>query len=233
VFGRVVIPPPYDFELSCRDEGAFWKGREYDRLVRWFGGPPRRLRLKSAGVVERPLIEWRLEGMAPGIAANADVSARVHALLGGADDLAACYAAFERDPVLAALGRQLYGLRLLRAPSVADALFERHPNLSSIARAEAAGELTSDALHTLGAEKACLRLMSLPGVGRQAAEAVLLHGLGYTDALPADDIRLRRSVEHLYALRAPVTALALRRRWRPLAPWRGYAALYAMRAPRR
>ena len=75
-------------------------------------------------------------------------------------------------------------------------------------------------------EAACEHLMQLRGVGRWSAEYVLLRGLGVTDALPAGDVGLQRSVRQLYRLRSPVTPLALRRRWRKLSPWRGYAAYY-------
>lgn len=98
--------------------------------------------------------------------------------------------------------------------------------LLGIARAVAAGGMMDHEWSALPAEVALERLQLLRGVGRWTAEYVLLRGMGSTDALPADDVGLQKSVGALYDLRGPATALAIRRRWRHLAPWRGYATYY-------
>jgi DNA-3-methyladenine glycosylase II len=76
------------------------------------------------------------------------------------------------------------------------------------------------------AEAVAEHLMRLRGVGRWSATYARLRGLGHTDALPSDDVGLLRSVTHLYSARSPVTPQGLQRRWKKLAPWRGYATYY-------
>lgn len=98
-----------------------------------------------------------------------------------------------------------------------------------VAQAFVGGELQElSAAEVAGAppEEHLDRLMALRGVGRWTAEYSLLRGLGHSDALPAGDVGLQKTVAHLYGLRAYATPLGIRRRWRALAPWRGYAAYY-------
>ena len=102
--------------------------------------------------------------------------------------------------------------------------------LIGVARAEVEGRLPAAA--ALGSplqplpEPIMERLLALRGIGRWTAEYALLRGLGYADALPADDVGLQKTIGALYGLRGYASALAIRRRWKPLAPWRGYATHY-------
>lgn len=95
-----------------------------------------------------------------------------------------------------------------------------------IARAYAEGKIDEAGLRRETAEKAVETLTEIRGVGRWTAEYSLLRGLGHTDVLPADDVGLQRTAGLLYGLKAPATAMSIRRRWKRLAPWQGYAALY-------
>ena len=99
-------------------------------------------------------------------------------------------------------------------------------SLIAIARAFLEGKIEEAGLRQAPAEKAMEELMQLRGVGRWTAEYSLLRGLGHTDALPADDVGLQKTVGLLYGLKAPATPLNIRRRWRRLEPFRGYAAFY-------
>ena len=113
--GRLRPAGPLDFQLSLAAPHAMGAGAHaYQGVVAW-GGAPAVLHLRGRGVVERPELDWRIEG------ATADptaVSARLERWVSADVDLAACYAAFARDPVLAALAQRLHGLRVLRAPSL-------------------------------------------------------------------------------------------------------------------
>jgi len=98
--------------------------------------------------------------------------------------------------------------------------------LIGIARAFAEGKIDEAGLRREPAEKAVETLTGLRGIGRWTAEYSLLRGLGHTDVLPADDVGLQRTAGLLYGLKAPATAMSIRRRWKRLSPWQGYAALY-------
>lgn len=98
--------------------------------------------------------------------------------------------------------------------------------LIGIAAATAGGILSESRLRELPLEAAAERMQVLRGVGRWTAEYALFRGVGHADALPADDVGLQKTVGELYDLRGYASALAIRRRWRPLTPWRGYAAFY-------
>lgn len=95
-----------------------------------------------------------------------------------------------------------------------------------IARAFAEGKIDEASLRREPAEKAIEALTEIRGIGRWSAEYSLLRGLGHTDVLPADDVGLQRTVGLLYGLKAPATAMSIRRRWKRLTPWQGYATLY-------
>lgn len=99
--------------------------------------------------------------------------------------------------------------------------------LLALAAAAAQGGLDEDRLARLPLDEATAALRQFAGVGDWTAAYALLRGLGHTDALPAGDVGLQRAVAALYDLRAPATPLAIQRRWRSLAPWRGYATFYS------
>ncbi|MEO6526272.1 MAG: adenosine deaminase, partial [Gemmatimonadaceae bacterium] len=65
--------------------------------------------------------------------------------------------------------------------------------------------------------------MSIEGVDDTIAATIIMRGLSWPDAFPADDRRLRRATgtTDADALRA------VAEQWRP---WRGYAALHLWRA---
>lgn len=98
--------------------------------------------------------------------------------------------------------------------------------LIGIARAIAEAKIDEVRLRREPADKAIEALTEIRGIGRWTAEYSLLRGLGHTDVLPADDVGLQKTVGLLYGLKAPATAISIRRRWKRLAPWQGYATLY-------
>src|SRR5262249_674503 len=95
-----------------------------------------------------------------------------------------------------------------------------------LSRLVAEGQFNLDDLRCLTPEEGIERLHQLRGIGRWAAECVLMRGLGCRDVMPAADGGLRRIVGERYGLGRLATegeVRALAERW---AGWRGYAAFY-------
>lgn len=70
------------------------------------------------------------------------------------------------------------------------------------------------------------------GIGRWTAELTMLRGMQRLDALPADDLGLRRHIAHFYCHDRPLSGSEARRigdRW---GRWKGLAAYYLMMAQR-
>lgn len=71
-------------------------------------------------------------------------------------------------------------------------------------------------------EDTVARLKQIPGIGDWTAHYIALRALRETDAFPASDIGLLRSIESFHGARpTPANFLALAEPWRP---WRAYAA---------
>ena len=98
---------------------------------------------------------------------------------------------------------------------------EKLRRLHGVATAAAAGELEAARLHALGPEAAEDAVGALRGFGPFYRSLVVVRAVGFTDALPADEPRARRSAAQLHGLpeldAERFTALA--ESWRPFRTW--------------
>ena len=98
---------------------------------------------------------------------------------------------------------------------------EKLRRLRGVATAAAAGELDAARLHALGPEAAEDAVGALRGFGPFYRSLVVVRAVGFTDALPADEPRARRSAAQLHGLpeldAERFTALA--ESWRPFRTW--------------
>jgi DNA-3-methyladenine glycosylase II len=69
-------------------------------------------------------------------------------------------------------------------------------------------------------------LAKLKGVGRWTAELVILRGMHRLDALPADDLELRRAIARRYSMNEIITGDEVRKIAERWGEWRGLAAFY-------
>jgi DNA-3-methyladenine glycosylase II len=82
----------------------------------------------------------------------------------------------------------------------------------------ASGRLDIEGLQALDDEAAIARLTAVTGIGRWTAEIYLLFALGRPDVLPAGDLALCVSAQHLKRLESrpdPKAMTALGQAWRP------------------
>lgn len=80
------------------------------------------------------------------------------------------------------------------------------------------------------AEEIISEMTKLRGIGRWTAELTMLRGMQRLDALPADDLGLRRHIAHFYCHDRTISGSEARRiadRW---GRWKGLAAYYLMMA---
>jgi len=75
-------------------------------------------------------------------------------------------------------------------------------------------------------------LTRLRGVGVWTAEIALLRGLSHLDAIPADDLGVRRAITRYYARESRIDAAEARRIAESWGAWRGLAAYYLLVAER-
>jgi DNA-3-methyladenine glycosylase II len=89
--------------------------------------------------------------------------------------------------------------------------------------------------HGPGEETATLvrELSTLRGVGVWTAELALLRGLSRLDAIPADDLGIRRAITRYYARESRIGTAEARRIAEAWGAWRGLAAYYLLVAERR
>jgi AraC family transcriptional regulator, regulatory protein of adaptative response / DNA-3-methyladenine glycosylase II len=116
-------------------------------------------------------------------------------------------------------GAKLDGLGLTGARTAA---------LRALAGAVAAGTLDLEAPRT--PEETVAALQRLPGIGAWTAQYVAMRALGETDAFPAGDLGVRRSLAVADRLPSEREVLARAERWRP---WRAYAAIALWTGPTR
>ena len=97
-----------------------------------------------------------------------------------------------------------------------------------------AGEFDFEKLVSLPNELVIEKITELRGLGKWTAEMIMVRGMRKLDAIPADDIALRRLISHYYFGDAKVSAGQARslaeERW---GKYRGYAAFYLMYGGRR
>ena len=118
-------------------------------------------------------------------------------------------------PAPARLLEALEGERVTGLPG------EKLRRLHGVATAAAAGELDAARLHALGPEAAEEAVGALRGFGPFYRSLVVVRAVGFTDALPADEPRARRSAAQLHGLAElgiePFVELA--EAWRPFRTW--------------
>jgi DNA-3-methyladenine glycosylase II len=103
-----------------------------------------------------------------------------------------------------------------------------------IARRVRDGELDLEH-HGPGEETGALirELSSLRGVGVWTAELALLRGLSRLDAIPADDLGIRRAITRYYSRESRIDTAEARRIAEAWGEWRGLAAFYLLVAERK
>ncbi len=74
------------------------------------------------------------------------------------------------------------------------------------------------------------QLTSIRGIGLWTAEYVLIRGMARLEAMPADDLGIRRCISRYYAHGKPVTATQAREVAESWGPWRGLASFYLLSA---
>jgi len=96
----------------------------------------------------------------------------------------------------------------------------------------ARGELDLERLRRLPCEEIISVLCGRRGIGRWTAELAMLRGMGRFDALPADDLGVRRAMGLYYRKRRPPTAGEARKIAERWGDWKGLAAFYLLTAER-
>jgi DNA-3-methyladenine glycosylase II len=76
------------------------------------------------------------------------------------------------------------------------------------------------------------RLGTIRGVGVWTAELTLVRGMGRLDAIPADDLGIRRCISHYYCGDRMITGVEARRIAQAWKGWRGLASFYLLTAER-
>lgn len=75
-------------------------------------------------------------------------------------------------------------------------------------------------------------LRRIRGVGAWTAELTLVRGMGRLDAIPADDLGIRRCISHYYCGGKEITGVEARRIADAWSGWRGLASFYLLTAER-
>jgi DNA-3-methyladenine glycosylase II len=94
------------------------------------------------------------------------------------------------------------------------------------------GRLDLERLRTLDDDAARAELVQVKGVGRFTADGVLMLALRRRDVWPAADLALRRAVERVWGLDAPVSVADVDAVGERFRPWRTLAAAYLYRSLR-
>jgi DNA-3-methyladenine glycosylase II len=99
--------------------------------------------------------------------------------------------------------------------------------IKAASTAIAEGKLNLEALKTLkDANEIIAELDKLRGVGVWTAELTMLRGMQRLEALPADDLGLRRTISHYYCGGRPITSQEAREIGKRWGKWKGLAAYY-------
>jgi DNA-3-methyladenine glycosylase II len=88
------------------------------------------------------------------------------------------------------------------------------------------GEIDLDKLKNLNSSDIIQKLMKIRGIGLWTAELAVLRGLHKMNAIPADDVGLRRIVSHYYNNAEPISGNELRKISKNWGNWSGLAAFY-------
>lgn len=92
------------------------------------------------------------------------------------------------------------------------------------------GRLDLERLRALDDDDAQAELVQVKGVGRFTADGVLMLALRRADVWPAADLALRRAVERIWQLQAPVSVAQVDELGERFRPWRTLAAVYLYRS---
>jgi DNA-3-methyladenine glycosylase II len=92
------------------------------------------------------------------------------------------------------------------------------------------GKLDIENLPKKKAEGIIAELDAIRGIGVWTAELTMLRGMQKFDALPADDLGIRRVISHYYCENKPIRADEARKIAAPWGDWKGLAAFYLMAA---
>ena len=95
-----------------------------------------------------------------------------------------------------------------------------------VSRMILAGELDLEGMMRLPSTEIIERMMKIRGIGRWTAEMTMIRGMHKPDALPADDLGLRRLISHYYnedRMLSGDEVRSLAARW---GKWKGIAAYY-------
>ena len=105
--------------------------------------------------------------------------------------------------------------------------------IHGIATAIAEGELDLERFKTYeDAEMIITALTKLRGIGRWTAELTMLRGMQKLEALPADDLGLRRHIAHYYCNDLKISGAEARKIAENWGRWKGLAAYYVLTADR-
>ena len=290
--------PPYDFPLSV---SLFSSGDPQIRafrdghLIQLVRSAGRYLLadLSGTGTVDKPLLSLALRsetGAKPAAAEVRRVKETIAEMLNLRLDLTGFYEGISRDPVMAEITRQLYGLKTPRTQTVFEALvdsiieqqisiqvarslrerlireFGKHvpirgstfyafPEPSVLAEGTderfrscgmsrrkgeyirgvagkiAGGELDLERYRAVADTVQIIdELCEIRGIGRWTAELTVLRSLGRLDAIPADDLGIRRVIGRYYGNGAVVTGDEARRIAERWGIWKGLAAFYLITA---
>ncbi len=97
----------------------------------------------------------------------------------------------------------------------------------NIATLVSEGKLALEALKGNGnAKEIIAELDKVRGIGVWTAELTILRGMQKLEALPADDLGLRRTISHYYCEGKPITNVEARRIAENWGKWKGLAAYY-------
>jgi DNA-3-methyladenine glycosylase II len=94
------------------------------------------------------------------------------------------------------------------------------------------GKLALEELRNQTTDKIIEELDSVRGIGTWTAEMTCVRGMGKLDAIPADDLGLRRTISHYYCNDRKITSQEARRISNNWGKWKGLASYYLIVAER-
>jgi DNA-3-methyladenine glycosylase II len=92
------------------------------------------------------------------------------------------------------------------------------------------GKLDIERISMKNPEEIIAELDAIRGIGVWTAELTMLRGMHKFDALPADDLGIRRVISRYYCGKKPIKAEEARKIAEPWGNWKGLAAFYLMAA---
>jgi len=93
----------------------------------------------------------------------------------------------------------------------------------------ASSEIDFESLKNESFEEIYEQLISIKGVGPWTAEYTMVRGMGRLDAIPVDDLGLRKAVGRLYFNKELASGAEVRELSKKWGKWKGYACYYILR----